>query len=135
MSNTTAKTLSISNLRELDQGKAALAIDHAIRQCVSDVRDRPGDSSPRKVAISMEFVPKRDADSDVLDLVEFQVKVATRLPVRQTRVYPMLPVAGDAVLFQPGSPMDPRQGVLYAEPDDADADADADADEPASKID
>jgi hypothetical protein len=34
-----------------------------------------------------------------------------------------------AVLFQPGSPMDPRQGVLYAEPDDADANAD----EPASK--
>jgi hypothetical protein len=114
MASQSAKTLTISNLQDLDQGKAALAINHAIRQCVEDVQDRPGDESPRKVAINLEFTPKRDADSDVLDLVEFQVKVATKLPVRRTRVYPMLPVPGGAVLFQPGSPMDPRQGVLYA---------------------
>lgn len=107
------KTFSTANIHLLDNGKAARAIDHAMRQCIADVTDRPAEDKPRKVVVEFEFTPKTEDESGVLDNVQVRARIKTALPVRQTRHYPMLPMGDGVVGFQPHSPDDPRQGELY----------------------
>lgn len=108
---------NVRNLAELDGGKADLAINHAIRQIVNDVKDRPGDKAKRKVTIVIEAVPHLDKDTAALDTVDVQIKVKTSVPVRQTHSYPMLPTEDGTLLFSPSSPYNPRQGSLEFDPD------------------
>lgn len=108
---------NVRNLTELDGGKADLAINHAIRQIVNDVKDRPGDKAKRKVTIVIEAVPHLDDDSAALDTIDITIKVKTSVPLRQTHSYPMLPTEDGTLLFSPASPYNPRQGSLPFDPD------------------
>jgi hypothetical protein len=104
--------MTLDNLRELHGGRAALAFDHALKQIVSDIIDRPGEKSKRKVVFTVEGTPILDKTTAVLDNVGIQIKVVTGIPTRQTQVYPMK-VTGDGVLlFQSNSPNDPDQHDL-----------------------
>lgn len=104
-----AKQLNISTLQELDRGKVAVALNHAIRQCVLDIEDRPADKTARIVEMKVKLTPKLDGDTAALDTVGAQFQVATKLPVRQSIIYPMLPSNSGALTFQPECPTDPRQ--------------------------
>ncbi len=103
---------NLTNLAELDNGKANLAINHALKQIVNDVRERPADKAKRKVILNIEMVPVLDPQTAVLDMVGVQIKIKTSVPVRQTMTYPMLATGDDTLRFMPGSPLDPRQQVL-----------------------
>lgn len=103
---------NLTNLCELDSGKANLAINHHIRQCVRDVQDRPGDKAKRKVFVEIEFTPALDEATATLDTVNVRIKTKVSVPVRQTKGYPMLPTGDGTLMFQPHSPENPRQGDL-----------------------
>lgn len=109
-------TLTLPNLHRLDGGKANLAITHAIKQAVSDIQDRPGDKAARAVHVILKMTPALEPDQAVLDTVEVQILVRTKIPDRQTTKYPMLPMANGQVGFQEHSPMDPRQQVMDFSP-------------------
>lgn len=106
------KQFNMNNLNDLDQGKAHTAIQHAIAQAVRDVWDRPAEKAKRKVVVTYEFTPGLDPDTAALDVVNMQIKIKTGIPDRHTIGYPMLPTQEGALLFEPGSPMNPRQGTL-----------------------
>jgi hypothetical protein len=81
--------LNLANLHKLDGGKADRAVSHAIRQCVADITDRPGDKSKRKVSVVISLEPKLDRDLAALEDVAVDIQINTGIPKRQTRQYPM----------------------------------------------
>jgi hypothetical protein len=103
---------TLSSIRDIDRGKIELAINHALKQCVLDIEDRPGDKAKRKVTIQIEMTPQLDKNLAVLDTVAVQFRVATAIPVRQSSIYPMLPSDDGVVMFQPDSMFDPRQSTF-----------------------
>ena len=103
---------NLTNLADLDNGKANLAINHALKQIVNDIRERPADKAKRKVVLTVEMAPTLDPHTAVLDTIGVQLKIKTSVPVRQTISYPMLATQDDTLRFVPGSPLDPRQQVL-----------------------
>lgn len=134
------QNLTLANIHHIDNGKVAIAFTQAIRQIITDVNDRPNDNAARKIVLTAEAKPVLDKDTGVLDTVDIQFKLETKLPKRQSVPYPMLPTADGRALFQPRSPFDPRQqafefaappppgvdpttGELLSDDDDSDADA------------
>lgn len=107
-----AKTLTLSTIQDLDGGKAALAVNHAIRQAVLDVEDRPGDAAARKVVLELSFKPELTNDTAALDVVTMAAKIKTSIPHRQTVAYPMLPTGEGLLTFEEHSPHDPRQATM-----------------------
>lgn len=107
-----AKQLNIANLQELDRGKVAVALNHAMRTCVMDIEDRPADKTARIVELKIKLSPKLDKDTGALDLVGAQFQISTKLPVRQSIVYPMLAAKEGTLAFQPECPLDPRQAAF-----------------------
>jgi len=110
-----SKLLSISTLQEIDGGKPATAVNHALRQIANDIIDRPNDKAKRKVLIQVEMEPVLDSDLGTLDTIATSFKIKTSVPVRQSRSYPMLPLKDGRLSFEPQSPFDPRQGALFSE--------------------
>lgn len=106
------KQFNMSSLNDLDNGKGDAAITHAIAQAVRDVQDRAAEKAKRKVVVTYEFTPGLDPDTGVLDVVNMQIKIKTGIPDRHTTMYPMVPTKEGALMFEPSSPFDPRQGSL-----------------------
>jgi hypothetical protein len=110
---------NLTNLVELDNGKATAAINHALRQIVDDIQERPGDKAKRKVILNIEMVPILDKTTAVLDTVGVQIRIDTKVPIRQTMTYPMLATADNTLRFVPQSPLDPRQTAFDFSEDEA----------------
>ncbi len=108
----TAMQLKGDTLRQIDRGKVALALDHAIRQCTLDIQDRPADDTKRVIVLQIEMQPECDAQTGALDTIGTKFIVKTKLPARRSVVYPMLPTRDGTLVFEPQSPLDPRQAAL-----------------------
>ena len=106
------KQFNVSNLQQLDRGKIAAAVNHHIRQCVDDVAQRCGEKAKRSVTLKIDFTPIIDKDTGTLDTVGVAFNVKATIPVQKSTIYPMLPAKGGTLVFQPGSPADPRQQVM-----------------------
>lgn len=111
MPNPPAHLLSLESLPKIDRGKVAVAFDAAIFRCVEDCKDRVGDETPRTVELKIEFMPVMDKDTGRLDTIDVRFKIKDVLPKRQTVAYPMLPKAA-GIMFNPESPLDPRQSTF-----------------------
>lgn len=116
--------LNLSTLEHLDGGKIMRQVNHAIRQAVADVIDRPGNGNDRKVVLELSFAPSLDGEHAALDTVGLVGRIRVKIPDAQTVQYPMLPRADGTLGFSPSSPQDPRQGSLYETPDGVHVDPD-----------
>lgn len=114
MNDPTAKQFNMANLQDLDNGKIAAAVNHHIRQCIDDVAKRFGEKAKRKVNLSIQFTPIIDKETNSLDTVGVEFEIKAMIPGQKSTIYPMLPAKGNTVVFQPGSPLDPRQQVLFS---------------------
>jgi hypothetical protein len=84
--------LDLATLKDLDNGKPAIAFRRAVEDCVRDCSDRPTDKRSRKIV--MEFilspVPAEDPEFEGTfhaDGVVGEFKIHTKIPHRQTRSY------------------------------------------------
>ncbi len=107
-----AKQFTLNSIQDIHNGVVALAVNHAIRQCVQDINDRSGDKAKRKVTLLIELVPILDKHTAALDTIGATFKVKTAIPERYSHEYPMLATRDGTLLFQPQSPFDPRQQAL-----------------------
>lgn len=98
----------LENLKELDNGKAAVAFNQAIKRAVDDIEDRPGTKKPRSVALQIALVPTVDPKGDLYD-VKVQVKVVESVPKRESQVYSMAPRKGGMLVFNELSLEDSHQ--------------------------
>lgn len=129
------RTFRIQEIDQIDSGKVAIATNHAIAAAVADCSDRPGDKAPRKVTLELLLRPVLDKDLGAFDTISVQARFAVTIPKRQTAEYPML-VHGDWLMFEPESPLDPRQAsIAWAEDKRADGDGAPPEAEPSGETD
>lgn len=118
MKNEGAKQMNFSNIADIDKGKVALVLNHALRQIFRDCQDRPGDKGKRKVVFTITATPVVDKDTNAHESTDLKFSVDARLPIRVSSDYPMVPAQDGTLLFQPHSPKDPRQMPLPMGSDD-----------------
>lgn len=74
-----AQGLVEATLETLSHGRALRNINEAIEEALADVRMRPNILAKRKVAVSIEVKPYRDAESG-MDMPKFEIKVGITTP-------------------------------------------------------
>lgn len=75
--------LTLENLKDLDDGLLAAALDANIREVIRDLNDRPSDERPRKVVMTLSFCPEHMGND--LDRVKLEHRVTTSIPGREGR--------------------------------------------------
>jgi hypothetical protein len=78
--------LSLANLKDLDDGKAAAAFDSHLRRIAQDCLDRPADATARGVTLEVVVKPILEDDGSC-DRVDAQISVKSKIPQHKTRVY------------------------------------------------
>lgn len=103
--------LTLDSLKDLDDGRVALAFVHELRRVVTDCEDRPGDTSVRKVSLQAEIKPVV-APGGLLDGVTVGFQVKSSLPTKKSKVYTMNARRGGQLLFSSDNAEDYRQRSL-----------------------
>lgn len=102
--------LSLATLGQLDLGKVDAAFANELRHVVKDCIDRPHEGQARKVVIELAVTP-RPSDG-VCSVVDGEFTLKSTVPPRRTRPYEMAVHASGALMVNPESPEDVRQGTL-----------------------
>ena len=110
------RTLTLQSAPELDQGRVAVAFNNALRLATLDIVDRPADKTARKVFLICEMRPVLDKDTAVLDVIDNQFVVKKAFPVQRSAPYPMTATTDGQMVFDVGSPLDPRQNTFDFRP-------------------
>lgn len=126
----TKKTLVLANIQDIDRGRVALAFNQALQIATQDCINRPGDKGARKIQLTVELKPQLDKETSALDTISTEFVIKTTVPVRRSAAYPMLPLNDGKMVFQPGSPFDPRQSTFnFAGSEHQPAESDDDEDD------
>lgn len=103
--------LSLETLKDFDFGKSAVMFQQALKACVNDIRDRPGEKKARKVQLEVQITPVILQDGDVVDVeVEFMAK--TVVPAWHTAARPLGVTRQGDLFFSADSPDSPHQRTL-----------------------
>lgn len=105
------KALSLESLKDIDQGKIAVALEHELSKIGRDLNDRPGDKSIRTLSMQVAFVPVMD-DSGVCYQANVEFTVQSKLPPKRSRPYQMEVRPSGAMLFNPETPEDVNQTTI-----------------------
>lgn len=102
------------NIMALDDGRLAIAIDHDLKQLITDIEDRPGDKSVRKLEIVLAVEPYADVDGAEITLAGAKIDWATRVkvPKRQSRQIDAQ-ATGQGLLFNSAAPENARQTTIH----------------------
>lgn len=109
--------LTLSSIKELDDGRVDAAFNSAVKTCIQDCMDRPGDDSPRTVTFVATFTPLAE-NAGICEEVDIDFTIAPKIPKRRSKSYRMIPHPNGSALFNPASSDDPKQATL----DEIDAD-------------
>jgi len=107
--------LTLAGLKELDGGRVAEAFAQAVKRCVSDCEDRPGEERAREVNMSLSMVPTI-GDDGKCDGVSGTFQIKEKCPTRKSRTYSFGVKQGGKLFFSTEDPMNVNQFTF----DDAD---------------
>lgn len=84
--------LDLATLKDLDNGKPAIAFRRAVEDCVKDCSDRPTEKRDRKVTLELLLTPVPAEDPEFEGTfracgVTGEFKIKSSIPNRQTRPY------------------------------------------------
>lgn len=110
--------LKLENMKDLDDGLLAAAVDANIRDVIRDLSDRPVDDRARKVVITLTFTPENLGGD--LDRVKLEHKVTTAIPGREGRECVLTPrkIGNNLALQFANTGTDARQPHLDFDPSD-----------------
>lgn len=80
--------LTLASIAKMDGGRLGIAFQDHIERARQDCMDRPGESKPRVVTMTVTIKPKLDVDG-LCETVDTQVKFADTIPKRQSKIYNM----------------------------------------------
>lgn len=106
--------LSLATLKDLDDGRVAVAFLHELTRIVQDCEDRPGDKKSRKVLLQGEVTPIMFEDG-TLDSVKVEFQIKSSVPTRKSKTYTMAVRKGQRgamLVFSSENPEDHRQKSL-----------------------
>lgn len=78
--------LTLETLKDLDDGRPAIAFEDAVAQAVNDCTDRPGNTKARTIALELKLRPEPNEEGQC-DAVSADMAVKTSLPDRTTKTY------------------------------------------------
>ena len=73
------RTLEMKDLADLDGGRVGINVNNSLATIAHSLKKRPGDDTPRKLLIEIEFIPVMN-DEGQLDSADCRASVATKLP-------------------------------------------------------
>lgn len=94
----------LETLRDVDGGKAAIALDRHIKRAATDCLDRPGDPKPRSVTLQIEVIPRLDSDGLDCNEVECRIFVSSKVPPHHTKPLSFGLRKNGILVFNPDSP-------------------------------
>jgi hypothetical protein len=103
--------LSLDTLKDFDYGKAAAALEHALGIAVRDLIDRPGDTTARKVTLTIALKPLLEQDGDVVN-ADVGFAVGCSIPKWSTNPKPAAVRKSGHLLFQDMAPDNPDQMTI-----------------------
>lgn len=106
----------MESLTTIDDGRVAVAFEHALRRAEIDCRDRPAVGKARTVTLTAQLVPRTDEQGKELLEVLVQFKVDDSLPARGGKVYHMLAGKSRGLFFNEMAPEDARQLTIPVGP-------------------
>lgn len=106
------QALTLSSIKDLDDGIVAKAFDHELRRAVADCMDRPGDDKARKVQLTVILEPVMNTNSRDAEDVNVEFEASSAIPKRKSKVYAMQPRKGGHLAFSVNNPTDPEQSSL-----------------------
>lgn len=101
----------LENIKELDNGKPAIAFNQAVKRAVEDILDRPGMSKPRSVTLKVILSPTVDTVGELYD-VKVKAEVNESIPKRASQVYSMGARKGGMLVFNEMSPGNIHQKTI-----------------------
>jgi hypothetical protein len=107
--------LSAETFPQLDHGRGALTMNRAIKTAISDCLDRPADKRPRKVILTLEFVPVMEVyeQSASCEGVKGRYTVKGSMPQYESGALDFGVRANGTVVFNEHSPTNHRQTTLF----------------------
>jgi hypothetical protein len=111
------KQLCLSNLKDLDGGKADQSLQLHLKRAALDCEDRPNDPTARKVTLDFSLVPVVDERGFLTD-VHVQIHAKSVVPAHRTKVYSMGIRRDGMLIFQEDSPNDINQGTMLPDRED-----------------
>ena len=103
--------LTLDTLAELDNGKVALLFQAALSRIQEDLRDRPADTTARKLTVTVNAKPGEVSPLG-LQTTQIEVEVKAAVPVHRTRAYQCNVGEKGGMLFNVESPDDPNQMTI-----------------------
>lgn len=103
------KQLIFENIKDIDHGRIAIAVNHALRQVYLDIQDRPNLPRERKVGIEISLKPITDGGA--LVEIEAKFKISAKRPEQSSVAYRMKE-SRDGMTFQTDAPDNPHQNTL-----------------------
>lgn len=81
--------LTLSSLKDLDDGRVSKAFDHEIKRAVQDCIDRPGDKKARTVMIELELTPVVSTEGGILETegCKGEFTIRSKVPSRKSKTY------------------------------------------------
>lgn len=109
--------LDLASLKQLGDGRVAIAFDQAMRRVALDCQDRPGEKRPRKVLLEVQVIPELD-DNGECDEVKCEFVVKDAIPTRRSKKYSLGLHRNGQFSFRDGSPENVDQTTLDFNPPD-----------------
>lgn len=104
------KNLEMNTIGELDEGRVAVAVDHALAQIANDLEKRPGVDKARKLTITLTMKPQIDSDG-LLGSVDIGKTIKTTIPDTQGHIT-NAKISGREIVWNDASPDDVSQSTL-----------------------
>lgn len=109
------ETFNIDSLKGISGGRVVEALEQAIHRCGKDVVDRPGVKGARVVMLQVSVAPVAQADlhdPNSNAIASIQCTIRESVPDRKSEPFNVEVRGNGALIFNPASPNNVRQGTL-----------------------
>ena len=109
--------MDLATLKDLDNGKAAIAFRRAVEDAVRDCQSRPLEERPRKIALELCLTPVAGEDPEFENTmrcegVTGEFKIKTTVPNQQTKPYSFGLDRQGRLFFSENSPTNVNQATI-----------------------
>jgi len=110
-----SQRLSLSNLAELDYGKAVYAFQKHLERAVLDCTDRPGDKRARAVTLQFKVTPVAETNGNTIicNSANGIFVIKSKIPDHETKTIDFGVTSKGELVFNPDSLDDHNQTTMF----------------------
>lgn len=104
--------LTLDTLKDLDDGRVAVAFMHELKRAVLDCMDRPGDKNARTVSLEFKLTPVV-ADDGQCEGAEGEFAIKSKVPTRKSKTYSFRTTKAGQLSYSEHSPENVDQATIF----------------------